>query len=61
MPRVVHFEIAADDTGRAVKLYQKVFGWKIEKWGIRGACRDLAHVHDACKAEVLQSRASPRK
>jgi predicted enzyme related to lactoylglutathione lyase len=34
MPRVVHFEIPADDTGRAVKFYQKVFGWKIEKWGI---------------------------
>jgi len=33
MPRVVHFEIPADDTGRAVKFYQKVFGWKIEKWG----------------------------
>jgi uncharacterized protein len=33
MPRVIHFEIPADDTGRAVKFYQKVFGWKIEKWG----------------------------
>ena len=34
MPRVIHFEIPADDTGRAVKFYQKVFGWKIEKWGL---------------------------
>ena len=33
MPRVIHFEIPADDTGRAAKFYQKVFGWKIEKWG----------------------------
>jgi predicted enzyme related to lactoylglutathione lyase len=33
MPRVIHFEIPADDTGRAVRFYQKVFGWKIEKWG----------------------------
>jgi predicted enzyme related to lactoylglutathione lyase len=33
MPRVIHFEISADDTGRAVKFYQRVFGWKIEKWG----------------------------
>jgi predicted enzyme related to lactoylglutathione lyase len=33
MPRVIHFEIPADDTGRAVKFYQRVFGWKIEKWG----------------------------
>ena len=33
MPRVIHFEVPADDTGRAVKFYQRVFGWKIEKWG----------------------------
>jgi hypothetical protein len=32
MPRIVHFEIPADDTGRAVDFYQKVFDWKIEKW-----------------------------
>ena len=32
MPRVVHFEIHADDPQRAVNFYQKVFGWKIEKW-----------------------------
>jgi predicted enzyme related to lactoylglutathione lyase len=32
MRRVVHFEINADDLERAVKFYQKVFGWKIEKW-----------------------------
>ena len=33
MPRVIHFEITADDPGRAVKFYEKVFGWKIDKWG----------------------------
>jgi predicted enzyme related to lactoylglutathione lyase len=33
VPRVVHFEIPADDPGRAVKFYEKVFGWKIDKWG----------------------------
>ena len=33
MPRIVHFEIPADDPGRAVKFYERVFGWKIEKWG----------------------------
>jgi len=33
MPRVVHFEIPADDPGRAVKFYEKVFGWKIGKYG----------------------------
>lgn len=32
MPRVIHFEIHADDTERAVKFYAKVFGWKINKW-----------------------------
>lgn len=33
MSRVVHFEIPADDTERAVKFYEDVFGWKIKKWG----------------------------
>lgn len=32
MPRVVHFEIGVDDPERAVKFYQDVFGWEIEKW-----------------------------
>ncbi|MFQ6124624.1 MAG: VOC family protein [Candidatus Heimdallarchaeota archaeon] len=32
MLRVVHFEIGVDDPERAVKFYQDVFGWKIEKW-----------------------------
>jgi hypothetical protein len=30
------FEIPADDTGRAVKFHERVFGWKIEKWGHYG-------------------------
>lgn len=32
MPRVVHFEIPADDPARAVKFYKEVFGWQISKW-----------------------------
>ena len=32
MPRVVHFEIPADNPGRAAKFYEEVFGWKIKKW-----------------------------
>jgi predicted enzyme related to lactoylglutathione lyase len=32
MPRVVHFEIHADDVQRAVKFYGDLFGWKIESW-----------------------------
>ncbi len=32
MPRVVHFEIYADDPERAAKFYTSVFGWTIKKW-----------------------------
>jgi len=32
MARVIHFELAADDPERAVQFYEKVFGWKIQKW-----------------------------
>ncbi len=32
MPKVVHFEIPADDVQRAKKFYSTVFGWKVEKW-----------------------------
>ena len=31
MPRVVHFEIHAEDIARAKKFYEDVFGWEIEK------------------------------
>jgi uncharacterized protein len=33
MPRVVHFELSAEDPDRAAKFYDQVFGWKFEKWG----------------------------
>lgn len=33
MSRVTHFEIPADDPERAIKFYETVFGWTIEKWG----------------------------
>jgi predicted enzyme related to lactoylglutathione lyase len=32
MPRVVHFEIPADEPERAVEFYSKVFDWKTQKW-----------------------------
>ncbi len=32
MPRVVHFEISADDPERAIKFYSDVFGWQVRKW-----------------------------
>ena len=32
MPTILHFEIPANDIGRAKKFYNDLFGWKIEKW-----------------------------
>ncbi len=32
MPRVIHFEINADEPQRAVKFYEKAFAWKISQW-----------------------------
>jgi predicted enzyme related to lactoylglutathione lyase len=34
MPRVVHFEIPADNPGRAVEFYKSVFGWEIKDAGM---------------------------
>ena len=31
MPRVVHFEVPADDPTRAAEFYGQVFGWNITK------------------------------
>jgi uncharacterized protein len=33
MPRVVHFEIIADNPDRAKKFWSEVFDWKIQDWG----------------------------
>lgn len=32
MPRVIHFEIHAEDTNRASKFYESTFGWNFIKW-----------------------------
>jgi uncharacterized protein len=32
MPRVIHFEIHADDPERAARFYTELFGWQITKW-----------------------------
>ena len=32
MPKVIHFEIHADDPERASSFYGSVFGWHIQKW-----------------------------
>ena len=45
MPRVIHFEINADDPERAVEFYRGVFGWDITNMG--GPMRLLAVHHRA--------------
>ncbi len=32
MPRVVHFDLSADDPERAIEFYRSVFCWKVRKW-----------------------------
>lgn len=32
MPRVIHFEICADEPERTATFYQEVFGWEVRKW-----------------------------
>ena len=32
MPRIVHFEIYADDVDRAHNFYADLFGWEITRW-----------------------------
>jgi predicted enzyme related to lactoylglutathione lyase len=34
MPRVVHFEIPAENASRAVEFYKSVFGWEIKDAGM---------------------------
>ena len=36
MPRVVHFEVYADDMDRATKFYGDVFGWTVTKIDLEG-------------------------
>lgn len=31
MPTIVHFDISADDIGRATKFYSELFDWRFEK------------------------------
>ena len=32
MPRVVHFELVADDPERASRFYEYAFGWEVREW-----------------------------
>ncbi len=36
MPRVVHFEVYADDIDRASQFYSDVFGWTVTKLELEG-------------------------
>jgi uncharacterized protein len=33
MSRVIHFELAVDDSARARAFYEQTLGWKITQWG----------------------------
>ena len=32
MPRIIHFELPADNPERAAEFYKNVFGWQFQKW-----------------------------
>jgi len=32
MSSIVHFDVPAEDTARARKFYEQLFGWKFESW-----------------------------
>ena len=32
MPRVIHFEIVANNPKRAIEFYKEVFGWEFNQW-----------------------------
>jgi uncharacterized protein len=32
MPRVIHFEVQAENPDRAIKFYREVLGWEFSKW-----------------------------
>ena len=32
MPRVVHFDLPAEDPEKLKEFYENIFGWKFEKW-----------------------------
>ncbi len=39
MDKVVHFEIPADDLGRAKKFYSSIFGWELEDYPMPGGMK----------------------
>ena len=33
MPRVIHFEVHAEDPARAIRFYETLLGWQFNAWG----------------------------
>lgn len=62
MARVIHFEISADDTKRAVRFYEQALGWKFEEypgggmeyWLANTGPEDAPGIHGA-----IQGRSAP--
>jgi hypothetical protein len=57
---VVHFAVSADDTGRAQRFYEAVFGWRFEAWGPPGFFRISTGTADDPGIEgALHGRSEP--
>ncbi len=64
MPKIVHFEVNADDPLRAKSFYEEVFNWKIEKsempmdyWMITAGSEDKKVLTvDYKKGKILQMK-----
>ena len=53
MPRVVHFEIYADDMERAEQFYHDIFDWTVDKWeGENGFVYSLVSTGDAAQPGI---------
>ena len=63
IPRIVWFEIPADDPDRAKKFYAQLFGWKIEKFP--AAVQEYWHIDTGGSDDVpdggLMKRQSPEQ
>lgn len=63
MPRVIHFELFADDPERAAQFYANLFGWRADTWqGETGPVYWLLTTGDESEPGIngdLQQRAQP--
>ena len=56
MFKVVHFELPADDTGRAAKFYKKAFGWNVMKFPMDGMEYFGIHTGEVDKKNMLKEK-----